>query len=1111
MDEKKPGGLINNWPSIALITALAANLLWLQAPLKSSRPAERAAFNGTALGDQDAEARLWQDPFEAITKDQQRESSNKGYPSRHMITEVKQQIAHHTERDVPGKISQEYPPPKQITIMLVMVTGSPYAEGAEWRIRGRFAVLAGLSRSGYKPSDPEHVGYFRMGWPRGETLKQHSVEEARECLIDDPDENCLGLTVPFEWFQVNDFSVSPSQRSYLDLNAIRKRNPIDRADEVLLFWIKDDMFEDFPLKRLALFKQTLADNIEIEENRQTDIKFKIIGPWSSTTLQAMLTLDAESSGPSKWSDFVNQALAGVEIYSPSATAVDSLLLDTHPQPTCDDATKDPRSVVQKILLEKKKIQFHNVTLTDDVLICALIDELKLRGVNPDQDAIALVSEWDTFYGRALPHTFSQLLNRNDVVHVSYLRGLDGKLAGSESPSSKTTDDSGKEQAAIKRREIAPLERPEGNSQLDYIPRLAAKLKAGESNSGKKITAIGVLGSDVYDKLLLLQSLRIHFPNVIFFTTDLDARLFHSGELNWSRNLIVASSFGLQLEKELQGEIPPFRDSYQTATFLASQLALSTNTSKEVSKISAELNTSITPLLPVQLFEIGRAGAYPLSPGQTTKSVHPLNPHILKDLWGTHLAKVLLLVVGFVVLVLPLVGYFSETARELGKITRETFRRNTKQQLWFRALLWFLMLLPLILALVVYRAHFSGQDEPFSLIDGISIWPAEVIRLVAAYLSLYFLFLTWSELRDNEHKLSAKYFVFAKTSENEIEALTQKRGASESSPPEQPSQGGVWRTLKLELRRWAPARPISINRWDAQKSILTDEGEEKVDALQLWEDYNWRGSFWHRVARFFPLLLVYFLSILMLTMLLGRNLPFVPYRGQISYWTNQFVLYFAVLTLIFLIFFVVDAAQLCKKFIDNLRHRTTKWPSDTYRKFEKDYGIHKDYLDEWIDVHLIGERTKVVSKLIFYPFIVLFLTIASRYEFFDRWDWPILLILVFGLNSAYALYAVWLIRRSAEQVRQEAIVKLKQKLLKVLGGERKLPAGENREDKENAKEPDKDPKNSNLPEQIRLLIQGVESFEEGAFVPLSKHPVIGALAIPFGGAGILAVLDYLTSM
>ena len=53
-------------------------------------------------------------------------------------------------------------------------------------------------------------------------------------------------------------------------------------------------------------------------------------------------------------------------------------------------------------------------------------------------------------------------------------------------------------------------------------------------------------------------------------------------------------------------------------------------------------------------------------------------------------------------------------------------------------------------------------------------------------------------------------------------------------------------------------------------------------------------------------------------------------------------------------------------------------------------------------------------------------------------------------------------------------------------------------------------NSNHAEQIRLVIRLIENNEEGAFAPLSNQPVIGALAMPFGGASIMAVLEHLAS-
>jgi hypothetical protein len=77
---------------------------------------------------------------------------------------------------------------------------------------------------------------------------------------------------------------------------------------------------------------------------------------------------------------------------------------------------------------------------------------------------------------------------------------------------------------------------------------------------RRIEAIGVLGSDVTDKLVLLRVLRRQFLQALFFTTDYDAPLRRAAELAWTRNLIVASSFGPVLHQSIQREIPAFHSS-----------------------------------------------------------------------------------------------------------------------------------------------------------------------------------------------------------------------------------------------------------------------------------------------------------------------------------------------------------------------------------------------------------------------------------------------------------------------------------------------------------------------------------------------------------------------
>src|SRR5262249_44981460 len=69
---------------------------------------------------------------------------------------------------------------------------------------------------------------------------------------------------------------------------------------------------------------------------------------------------------------------------------------------------------------------------------------------------------------------------------------------------------------------------------------------------KGVEAVGILGSDLYDKLLVLQALRPLVPNALFFTTDLDALVLHPTALTYTRNLLVASSFALPLRPAAQG-------------------------------------------------------------------------------------------------------------------------------------------------------------------------------------------------------------------------------------------------------------------------------------------------------------------------------------------------------------------------------------------------------------------------------------------------------------------------------------------------------------------------------------------------------------------------------
>ena len=161
------------------------------------------------------------------------------------------------------------------------------------------------------------------------------------------------------------------------------------------------------------------------------------------------------------------------------------------------------------------------------------------------DHIALVSEWATVYGEYLPESVAHAFKAADgngegwdlgawITPFRYLRGLDGRLPYDRWNKAQTAtfgennDKKSGEPAAATPDTATKFESAEGQSQFDYLRRLAAAVKATDTELRQKdkghIAAIGVLGSDVYDKLLILQALRPEFPDALFFTTDLDGLL-----------------------------------------------------------------------------------------------------------------------------------------------------------------------------------------------------------------------------------------------------------------------------------------------------------------------------------------------------------------------------------------------------------------------------------------------------------------------------------------------------------------------------------------------------------------------------------------------------------
>jgi len=175
----------------------------------------------------------------------------------------------------------------------------------------------------------------------------------------------------------------------------------------------------------------------------------------------------------------------------------------------------------------------------------------------------------------------------DWLHrANYMRGLDGELPqespliGSEANKGGTEGKGGSGEPARPAAQPSAgssyKERAEGNSQFDYVspPRSAHRRDQRRiAQEGGEIRAIGVLGSDYYEQLLILRALRKHYRWRFSSPPTWTARLLQEDQISFH----AQSPGGLPLragaQQVLAGKHAPFRDSYQTSTFFASQLAL----------------------------------------------------------------------------------------------------------------------------------------------------------------------------------------------------------------------------------------------------------------------------------------------------------------------------------------------------------------------------------------------------------------------------------------------------------------------------------------------------------------------------------------------------------
>lgn len=1014
---------------MALLLAVVSSLIIYQVPIKTSRPIDKEAEKSVSVRDR-VQSRLWQDPFEAVASHIQKEKAAGG-------------DAGHEHHASPGLVNGAHAAkePFRFRLMPVCVDGSPYANGVESRLRDRYALVSALGAAGYLPESGESIRYFE--WKS--TAGPSSI-------------------VPAEWFV-------PGPR-------VPKTNQQGRHDvqPILVLWLKEQDLGAKPLSTLTSLVGYLT-----KEMHTTPSAYRVLGPRSSGSLSAMLqelksistagdSLATSGTAPRPGAASV---LNGAEFYSSWATAADPVLLD--------DASGEQTSSAVEGRFKSAGLTLIRTIGTDDALAKELVLELQRRKIDLTEPQkiphIALISEWDTLYGRSLPRTFVAVAKRlaeeaaekdeavgerkpvhtlaqhldalrdeqypNWVHRYSYLAGLDGELP---------PKDNGKDAGGAKGKPgdkgfgIEPVveETPVGRSQLDYLRRLVEQLKREEITSDGEFKAIGVLGSDVYDKLMILQALRKDFPHALFFTTDLDSRLTHSSQLPWTRNLVVASHFGLELDPRLQTPIPPFRDSYQTALFYSVLRAVDAlEPIADKNALTLSTGQMFSAVVMPRLYEVGRHGAVDLSPDPTHAAGVLPSIHLLRSDLEPATAALRLPSLRTIGLLLLAAGLMVCCAMLINSELWLLFRGRTLASL--------LALPALAAALIVAFLAGTRLDgtagEPVTFTDGISVWPTASLRLFAFVLCVIFFAHSCWRLWESDRDLIRKFRL------PRLEAV-----------------------LSRPFRSW-----IGIHRWLPPLS-------GHAEARELWHEYRLLGAWKERVRRVVPQVGVY--GLFGIVLMLQSGFPVMPCRGDACFTLNYIILGVSVVAMTLLMFYVLDATRLCRRLITIMIDTTIEWPRRLLAREAAKHGVDQAYVHEWLGIQFIAKRTAVISAMIYYPFVIVFLMAVARHSYFDRWDFPAGLLVIFALNASYAFGNGVLLRRSAEAAKREAVRQLNSRL-KSLSDEPVSKRTKRR--------------------QIERMVDLIEQTQEGAFLPFTQHPLFGAIALPTGGTGLVFLLEYLATL
>lgn len=1067
----------NFWP-IILIFLGATGLIPTIESLDTSRPAEKEWMDNQ--DQQKVEGRLWEDPLAVVARNKIKIMDE---ISKSLIlkdeTKIIELKGNNTLDVITNELSRIEKLDNKNNILFVLLPAGEYIENAEIRRRTRYAVVSALSTLSYVPNEISSLQLLNYEYKKQLTLISYELYK-NKC---EKNSNCKS-----------------------------------EDDKTIVVWLPENLVSSDEIKDFLsgdsqkYFTDTFSDI-------QYSPRIRIIGPSSSNKLNAIYE--------KFWEKPINNNI-GYErlLLSPRAT--------------------------QTLTPSQHSSQIIRTIGEDEWLAKSLVWELHERGINKKcgTDEIVLISEFDSTYAHSLKEDLKKHLKKNctndnsenvtKIHEFHFLRGLDGQLAGKDLEKNYPLDRSiiPSINSFQNYLEKAFFESAEGMDQYDYLIRMAQKIK--EIDTKSNIKAIGIIGNDIYDKLLILKALNGYFDNKIYFTTDLDARFLHSKEKKWTRNLVVASNFDLELHSSLQNTSPPFRDGYQTSVYLTILLALQSDV-EWIGKLDKWLNPKI--------FEIGHTKAVPI-PEKLTKETltNSLNNKSLINKY-LHNASInntcsavsiflcesispndinkdfineIVPSLGFFFVLIPIIILSLIWIRLINSKNEETFYKvifylivfftpaiifiefapdyfqfwsnfwsNLKNDL--RLLIWCLFLslivaflyilftglrdsfqrfislisfsvLFILLFWVITAILLQEEKEPLVLLEGVSVWPTFIVRLIGLFVVISLLILYIKNMRKDLKEI--------------IRTFKLKKEKSDKS-------------YKI-IRSWNERIFIGPN-FDFQKCFLFYKNKDIYDVWRMYFQLT-------QIKEMCGWIILFSLSLWLLAFLLLNftGFPSFPHRGDGAKFIHFAFLFFTIPFLWILTFWVGYEVTICSNLIKTLSENRISWSQ--FKLFnDNDKNIDSlqfnnlskllELKQTYLNFKFIAYITERFGKLIFLPFVLIFFMIIARNELFDRMNFPLPLIFINAFIILYILIGYYNIRSKALQLRAIVLNSCEKALFNIIH--------------------ENDIKSDKYVQEVKEIMNLINTEKRGVYARFSDRPAVQAVLLPFGGWGGSEFIKWLT--